>query len=130
MTLRQQIVTIVQLPERLDGRKGTVFYRDLTRYMSIDHPLFVFDCRALYELDRAGVYFLLCCLEEAMKRNGDIKLSDLDFAARASLAAVEADRIFEIFQTVADAVASYGRAGHMTCLHDFNGEAQPRENAA
>ena len=34
----------------------------------------VLDCSNVRQLDRAGIQVLLRCLEEAMKRNGDVKL--------------------------------------------------------
>jgi hypothetical protein len=47
---------------------------------------------------------LLCCLEEAMKRNGDVKLAAIPAGAEAT---VELIRLFEIFETSADAVKSF-----------------------
>jgi len=75
--------------------------------MNEDRPRLVLDCRRLQELDPPAIHFLLCCLEEAMKRNGDVKLALVAPGIRASLESIGADRIFEIFETLVDAVDSY-----------------------
>jgi anti-anti-sigma regulatory factor len=58
-------------------------------------------------MDMATMLLLLDCLEDAMKRNGDIKLAAIPEAARASLELTGIDRLFEVFDTSADAVGSY-----------------------
>ena len=73
----------------------------------MDRPRVVLDCSLLADLDASAIHFLLCCLEEAMKRNGDIRLAALAPHARARFEMAGADRIFEIYDTIADAVDSY-----------------------
>jgi anti-anti-sigma regulatory factor len=46
-------------------------------------------------------------LEEAIKRNGDVKLSAVPAEARSTLKLTGVDRIFEIFETNAEAVNSF-----------------------
>jgi anti-anti-sigma regulatory factor len=43
--------------------------------MNNDRAYIVLDCSKVGVMDRSAIYLLLCCLEEAMKRNGDVKLA-------------------------------------------------------
>jgi hypothetical protein len=69
----------------------------------------VLDCSKVKQLDSAGIQVLLRCLEEAMKRNGDVKLAAIPPGAAAILALTRVDRLFEAFDSTADAVSSFHR---------------------
>jgi anti-anti-sigma regulatory factor len=58
-------------------------------------------------LDRPAIQLLLCCLEEAIKRNGDVKLAAVPPGARSALKLTGVDRLFEMFDTNAEAVNSF-----------------------
>lgn len=107
MAIRVQPVEVKQLPESLSGGRWRLFLFELKSSMSIDRPSIVFDCSRARLLDRSAVLSLLCCLEEALKRNGDIKLAAVSLEARAILKQTRADRTFEIFDNCADAVSSF-----------------------
>jgi hypothetical protein len=53
------------------------------------------------------VYMLLCCLEETLKRNGDVKLAALPPAAMAVLNVTGVNRVFEIYDTIPEALNSF-----------------------
>jgi hypothetical protein len=53
------------------------------------------------------VYMLLCCLEETLKRNGDVKLAAVPPAAMAVLNVTGVDRVFEIYDTIPEASNSF-----------------------
>lgn len=107
MTLRPRIVTVMQLPEVLDAKQGKIFFRELANYLNINRPRIVFDCSNLQQMNHVAVHLLLCCLEEAMKRNGDIKLAAISQEAKSVLDLTGAGRLFKIFDTTTDAVNSY-----------------------
>ena len=109
MTLRIRAVVVKQMPENVDVKSGRTFLRSLEDCMSVDRPSIVFDCSKVLQMDRSAVHLLLCCLEEAMKSNGDVKLAAIPAGARAMLELTGADRLFEIFETNADAVSSFRR---------------------
>ena len=71
----QGTVTVRHLPVKLDAQERKTFYRLLQGCISEDRPRLVFDCSQLRELDPPAIHFLLCCLEEAMKWNGDVRLA-------------------------------------------------------
>jgi hypothetical protein len=55
------------------------------------------------------IHLLLCCLEEAMKRNGDVRLAALRPDVLAALKSAEVDSLFQCFETIGDAVESFHR---------------------
>jgi len=81
--------------------------RELESSMSVDRPFIVLDCSHVHRLDRSVVEVLLCCLEEAIKRNGDVKLASIPSGAEAILELTGVNRLFEIFDTTAGAVHSF-----------------------
>ncbi len=107
MKSRIRAVVVKQLPERLNESDGRLFFNELESCMNVDRPSIVFDCSKMSQMDRTAILLLLCCLEEAIKRNGDVKLAAISTEARAMLKLTEADRLFEIFDTAAEAVISF-----------------------
>jgi len=115
MTTVIRPVTIKQLPGRLSMRQRRLFFRDLLKCMDGERPRIVLDCGTLLKCDRGVVLLLLRCLEEAIKRNGDVKLAALAPSVKEMLESTRARRLFEVFETTADAVESFHRGGiHVT----------------
>lgn len=109
MTLRIRPVAVKQLPETMDAKQGRLFFSELESCMNVDRPSLVLDCSRVRRLDSSAVHLLLCCLEEAMKRNGDVKLSAIPAGASAVLELAGIDRLFEVYATNAEAVSSFRR---------------------
>jgi len=74
---------------------------------------------------------LLCCLEEAMKRNGDVKLAAIPDGVRALLEHTGAGRVFEGFDTTAEALDSFcrPRVGVAPNVNLRNSSQRDQENA-
>ncbi len=109
MTIRERAVTVKQVPEILDMKHEQIFLGEIQSVMNMERPCVVLDCSNTRQLDRSTVHLLLCCLEEAMKRNGDVKLAALPPGAGEILEQTGAGRIFDIYATTAEAVSSYRR---------------------
>jgi anti-anti-sigma regulatory factor len=109
MTNRVCAVKVEQLPETLSVRQGQLFLGELESSIDVDRPSIVLDCSKVRRMDRPAINLLLCCLEEAMKRNGDVKLAAVPQEARPILERAGVDRLFEIFDTNAEAVSSFSR---------------------
>ena len=107
MVTRSSTVYVEQVPEISNMREGRLFLHEITNRMSSDRPLIVLDCSHVRQVDRALIHTLLCCLEEALKRNGDVKLAALPSAAKTALQRAAGGRIFEIYATTNGAVNSY-----------------------
>jgi len=108
-------VAVKQLPEKLGVKQGRFFFREVESYLKADRPRIVLDCSKVQQLDRAGIQVLLRCLEEALKRNGDVKLAAIRPGAATTLELTRVDRLFEIFDSTADAVNSF----HQSPLRPF-----------
>jgi anti-sigma B factor antagonist len=142
MTLKTRAVTVKQFPQTLNATRRRSFLDDVKRSLNVDRPCLVLDCSARVELDRHDVFLLLCCLEEAIKRNGDVRLAGVSQEALATLESTGVDRLFRIFDSSAEAESSFrrGPAGpaslevghcmpHRAQEHRFS-EHRTSENAA
>jgi anti-anti-sigma factor len=109
MRTKIRSVAIRKLPERISGAQRDEVYKDLETCINVDRPAVVLDCSALRVLDGAAIHLLLCCLEEAMKRNGDVRLASLRPDAQRALQAAEVDSLFQIFAETGEAVDSFHR---------------------
>jgi anti-sigma B factor antagonist len=102
-------VVVKRLPESLGVQQCHAFLRELEPVLESDRPRLVFDFTDVRHLDSAGVEFLLRCMEEAMKRNGDLKLAAISPQLAVILEITRVDRLFEIFDSSTDAVESFHR---------------------
>jgi anti-sigma B factor antagonist len=102
-------VVVKQLPETVSAQQSQIFYRELQSVLESDRPRLVFDFTGVRHFDSAGVELLLRCMEEAMKRNGDLKLAALSPQLAVILEMTRVDRLFEIFDNCNDAVESFHR---------------------
>lgn len=107
---------VKQLPEKLSVEQSRLFFSDVEPSLLADRPRLVLDCSRMRELDSAGIQVLLQCLEEAMKRNGDVKLATLLPAAASILERTQVGGLFEIFENTRDAVSSF----HQFPAHVFD----------
>ena len=102
-------VVTKELPERVTQSHVAELTRVLGPLVRTDWPCVVLDCSSVRELDRAGVEMLLWCVEEAAKRNGDLKLACVPPPVAIVLELTKADRLFEMFENVSDAIVSFYR---------------------
>jgi anti-anti-sigma factor len=107
MTVRNRTVVVEQVPEIPDMKQSRVFFREIRNCMSNDCPRIVLDCSHVRQVDRFLMHMLLCCLEEALKRNGDVKLAAVAPAAKTILQLAGVDRVFAIYDSINDAVNSF-----------------------
>ena len=102
-------VVVKRLPETVSAQQAEVFFRELEPVLEADRPRLVFDFTGVRHFDSAGVELLLRCMEEAMKRNGDLKLAALSPQLAVILEMTRVDRLFEIFDNCSNAVESFHR---------------------
>jgi anti-anti-sigma factor len=124
MALQIRTVAVTQLPERVNEDQEWVFLETLRNSLEADRPRIVLNCSSLRAFDKSSLHLLLCCLEEAMKRNGDVRLSSVPAGSRAVLESAGIDRLFKIFDTEAEAVNSFQRRSAISasevCLSDIS----------
>lgn len=107
MTNQEHAVEVKVLPPSLNEEVGRTFMTEIESCMDVSHCKMVLDCSDIRQFDRAVVYLLLCCLEAAMKHSGEIRLASLPTGAEAVLEHAGASRLFDIYDTTAQAVRSF-----------------------
>ena len=130
MRFRPCTVTVTQLPETMDMNKGRLFFKELESRMNIDRPCVVLECSKVRDMDRFAIHMLLCCLEEAMKRDGDVKLAAVPPSARATLELTRVDRLFEIYDTETEAVNSFFRPHFERALYSGGQDSEEISESA
>ena len=132
MTLQVRAVSVKQFPESVDDAVERLFLAELRSALHAERPRIVLDCSKLRNLNLPAIHLLLCCLEEAMKRNGDVRLSSVPKASRVLLQAAGLERLFKLFDTDADAIKSFQRhsttVNPLTCV--AGADVRAAENAA
>lgn len=111
-------VVIMELPEALNRETAQKFLLELHPLLESHRPRIVLDCSHVHYIDGSGVEMLLQCLEEAMKRDGDLKLSAVSPESEVILEFLRVDRVFEVFPTSEDAVRSFSAIPAEAVPHD------------
>lgn len=109
LTPQRRAVTLKQLPESLDPEQARILLREIVSSMASARPSIVLDCSRLIHMDGSVIHLLLTCLEEAMKRNGDVRLAAIPRRAMTILKLNGLDCLFKNFATSAEAANSFQR---------------------
>jgi anti-sigma B factor antagonist len=108
-------VIVMQVPERLYETEAEVFRNELKSLLEAERPRIVLDCSEVKDIDSKGVDMLLHSMDEAMKRDGDVKLAAVGPGSAVILELMKVDRLFEMFDTTDEAVRSF----HALPLYDI-----------
>ena len=119
MTHGPRSVKVKQLPRTLGIRDRRAFWREMLTCLEVERPSIVIDCSMARSINKPVIRVLLACLEEAMKRNGDVRLAALPLEWRAILKHVGMDQLFRIFDTTQEAEESFYRLSHQQEPHSL-----------
>jgi len=126
MSIKKRAVNILQLPGQISSSSHAETLRRLKLAVQSGHPRFVLDCSQIEVMGMKEVQFLLCCLEEVMKHNGDVRLAAVTPEARAVLQNAGISRLFEIYGSTESAIHSYQvRPASMAPLYSEPAAANP-----
>jgi anti-sigma B factor antagonist len=106
------------MPEHLNLDGVRIFQQELAPLLEGHRPRIVLDCSQVRYIDSAGVEMMLHCLEEAMKRDGDLKLAALSRESEVVLELMRVARVFEVFATSDEAVRSFNAVPAETIPQD------------
>ena len=109
MIIKMRAVTVHEVPEKVTAATERKFLRDLQQYVETERPRLVLDCSKVRQMDNNTIHLLLCCLEEAMKRNGDVRLATVSQEIFSVMQRAGIDSLFQHFETVGDAIESFHR---------------------
>lgn len=104
-------ITIASIHGRLDGEAPAILRKELPLQLKKTYTMVV-DCNELEYMDSGGLGALLACLRIAVAKNGDIRLAALTPKVKMLLELTRADRVFQIFSTVQDALVSFENEGN------------------
>jgi anti-anti-sigma regulatory factor len=130
MTTGLRAVAVKRFPDELSVKLKLTFLHEISGVMSANRPRLVLDCSGLGECNSSAIHLLLHCLEEAMKRNGDVRLAAIPPAAAVALVSTGVARLFEKFDTTAEAVNSFHQLPKDTERQPLWGPQQESEKAA
>lgn len=82
-------------------------FLDYVQPLIEQNPLLIIEMQALKFVDSAGLGALLTCLRGMEKKQGQLKLVALSDKVRALLELVRMSRIFAIYETAEEALASH-----------------------
>jgi anti-sigma B factor antagonist len=100
-------VIVMQLPEELNVREVDSFMQEMGPLLESNRPRIVLECSQIRSMESSGVEMLLRCLEEVLKRDGDLKLAALSPEAEVILELMRVARVFETFPSSEEAVRSF-----------------------
>ena len=106
--LSHRPVIVIEMPEQLDSVGARAFLEELNPLLDFPRPRLVFECSQIRNLDSAGIAMMLHCLEEAIGREGDLKLAALSPEAELVLELLEKAGVFQEFASSDEAVRSFG----------------------
>ena len=106
MSTRSPVI-VMELPEALNHAEGEKFVSEIQPLLEVHRPRVVLDCSQVQQMDSAGIETLLYCMQEAMKRDGDLKLAAVSPAAATIMELMRVDRLFEVFETADQATRSF-----------------------
>jgi anti-anti-sigma factor len=119
VSVNKRTVVVHQIPNHLTPSKIHNFLSDLHVYGETQRPRFVLDCSNVWVMDGITLDLLLCCLEEVMKSNGDVRLAALHPEAEAVLQIAGVKRLFEVYATVEGAVNSFHQRASSIAMLPF-----------
>ena len=98
---------VVELKDKtLDAQTSKDFRREVQPQLD-SHNQVVFDLSRLTFVDSSGLGVLLSCLREVSGRGGDLKLCSLTVQVRAVFQLVRMHRLFDIYNTQAEAIRAF-----------------------
>jgi anti-sigma B factor antagonist len=97
---------IVKLPADLSGKEVTILMRQLKPALKLDQPSVIVDMSQVRHINTKGLDLLLHCMRTIARRDGALKLAGISPQAATVLELTRMDRVFNMFPSVADAVAS------------------------
>ncbi len=116
MFIANDSVKISLVPSAISPSRHCILLKDHSAFVANGRTRAVFDCSQVLEMTHGIWIFLLCCLEESMMTNGDVRLAGLSPSAQAALAKSGIGQLFQQFDTVELAVASFSRVSRMRAV--------------
>jgi anti-sigma B factor antagonist len=100
-------VTVIRFPVRSLDASNAEDFKLAASALLVDNQKIVFDMALLGFVDSTGLGALVSCVRKARAAKGEIRLCSLQKPVRALFELVRMHRVFDIFNSVNEAVHSY-----------------------
>lgn len=100
-------VLVRNLPQQVSEKASRQMLKEIEGLFEHGRPRLVLDCSQVERMDKHMSHLMLCCLEEAMKHNGDVRLAAVSPAVAAAMEHIGMIRLFDLYQSADDAVRSF-----------------------
>jgi anti-anti-sigma factor len=97
---------VIELPEQVSAKQARAVIRQVKPALRMDEPCVVVDLSRVRSLDLAGLDVLLQCMTQVANRDGSLRLAGVSPQAATILELTRMDRVFDLFPSVSEAVAS------------------------
>lgn len=101
-------VLVIDLREDNLDASNVREFRDAVQSLMNERTRVVLDLSGVKFIDSSGLGALISCLRQANGRKGDFRLCEMSRTVRALFELMRMHRVFNIHETRAAAVASYG----------------------
>jgi anti-sigma B factor antagonist len=101
-------VLVVELREDNLDASNVREFREAIQSLMQDRACVVLDMAGVRFVDSSGLGALISCLRNTNSRKGDFRLCELSRTVRALFELMRMHRVFTLYDTRADAVASFG----------------------
>ncbi|NML16170.1 STAS domain-containing protein [Azohydromonas caseinilytica] len=101
-------VLVIELREDNLDASNVREFREAVQSLMQDHTRVVLDMAGVKFVDSSGLGALIACLRQLNARRGDLRLCEMSRTVRALFELMRMHRVFNIHDTRAEAVASFG----------------------
>ncbi len=110
---KEQGIGIVEVSHALTAASVDSFREQLSKWQRAESGVrnYVIDLGRVDFMDSAGLGSLIAVLKQLTEKGGDMKIAGLRKKPRMVFEITRAYKVFEIFDTVEDALSAYGRSG-------------------
>lgn len=106
-SVQHENVSVLKVAGNLDTSTSKLLKEALTELVKEEQYNIVVDMRKVIQVNYMGVGTLLERLRQVRRFSGDLKLSGLNRMTRKALSMVGAHKVFETYDSEADAIASF-----------------------
>ncbi len=99
-------ISVVKLHGRLDGEYPMQLIKKVHGLVD-SNPNIIMDCQDLEYMDTSGLGALLSCRRKAVSKNGDVRIAALIPGVNVVFELTKTHKIFRIFKTLQNALASF-----------------------
>jgi anti-sigma B factor antagonist len=101
-------VSVCSIDGRVDAVNAVKLKKEFNHNLD-SSSMVVMDLKDVEYIDSTGLGALVACLKYAVEAGGNVKISRLQAKARMVFEITRAYKIFDIYDDIAEAVASYSR---------------------